>query len=112
MASARKKSKLRNPLNPAVQAGFRRTASRRAEPLPTLSHAKQTPARSDNSKQQQQQRHRIQADARSDRPKRTGHSHQVASTDNPNSEYAAVNTHAGACQNSSACSQCSTKLPS
>jgi len=48
-ASARKKSKLRNPLNPAVQAGFRRTASRRAEPLPTLSHEKQTPARSDNA---------------------------------------------------------------
>ena len=49
IASARSKSKLRNPLNPAVQAGFRRTASRRAEPLPTLSHAKQTPARSANS---------------------------------------------------------------
>jgi hypothetical protein len=60
-ASARSKSKPRNPLNPAVQAGFRRTASRRAEPLPTLSHAKQTPARSDNaansdnSNQRQQQ---------------------------------------------------------
>ena len=34
LVSARTKSKLRNPLNPAVQAGFRRTASRRAEPLP------------------------------------------------------------------------------
>jgi hypothetical protein len=47
-ASARGQSKPRNPLNPAVQAGFRRTASRRAEPLPTLSHAQRRPARSDN----------------------------------------------------------------
>jgi len=31
------------------QAGSRRTASRRAEPLPTLSHAQQRPARSDNN---------------------------------------------------------------
>ena len=36
LASARTKSKPRNPLNPAVQAGFRRTASRRAEPQPGL----------------------------------------------------------------------------
>ena len=49
---------------------------------------------------------------RARRARRTGHSHHVASTASPNDVYAAVNTHAGACQNSSACSQCSTKLPS
>ena len=44
LVSARTKSKLRNPLNPAVQAGFRRTASRRAEPQPSLSQARRGPA--------------------------------------------------------------------
>jgi len=48
LASARTTSKLRNPLNPAVQAGFRRTASRRAEPLPSLSLTQCSPARSGN----------------------------------------------------------------
>jgi hypothetical protein len=43
-ASARNSSKLGNPLNPAVQAGFRRTASRRAEPQPSLSQARRGPA--------------------------------------------------------------------
>ena len=45
-ASARCTSKPRNPRNPAVQAGFRRTASRRAEPLPSLTPARQPLARS------------------------------------------------------------------
>jgi len=49
LASARTKPKLRNPLNPAVQAGFRRTASRRAEPQPTLALTQRGPARSGNS---------------------------------------------------------------
>ena len=44
MASARCHSKPRNPLNTAVQAGFRCTASRRAEPLPSLSLAQSPPA--------------------------------------------------------------------
>jgi hypothetical protein len=43
---------MRNPLKPAVQAGFRRTASRRAGPLPTLALAHWWPAakRSPSSK--------------------------------------------------------------
>jgi|GEM_PF-2531883 len=68
-ASARKKSKLRNPLNPAVQAGFRRTASRRAEPQPGLPLASRPHARSVSSdKRQATSAERQQAARNSQKP--------------------------------------------
>jgi hypothetical protein len=76
-------SKLWNPGNPAVQAGFRRTASRRAEPLPTLSQAQRKPARSDTSDNSDNSNSADSTDS-TDSTDNTNSAHSTDNTDNTN----------------------------